>query len=627
MTTYNLRGKRKFDVMNDDKLIISSPSNKKSKTLSFSPNLNYIIDSSWMAISKSRNAALKDYCLDYFEMYNIRKISDKPRKSTFHKRNQKDEDTFKNFLLTSGNKFEEKIINEIKDKFKDKFVKITEPWLAKDKNNYVKTLNAMKEQIPIIYQGILHNPNNKTYGAVDLLIREDYVGKLINKEEKKEGGKEEKKIYSYRVLDIKWSTLHFNIDKNTIRNNINVKPFKTQLYLYNKALEYSQDIKTDIGYILGKGWIMEKFIDNNKVVSKSDDPFDRLGEVEFYKNDKSYQEIAEDAIDWYSKLITSVNWTHDPPSNKYLHPNMSNSFDNGFSKLKYDIANKYDEITNIWQCGVYNRNLALANGIKSFKDKDLTCDILGITGKKTRYLVKRILKVNREDSKINYLIDDKDLDDDWKKDKFRVIIDFESIGSVLINSDEQSDNKNNCDIPYLIGIVVREKKNIIYEPIILEDLSDKNIKTLLINSLDYIGKYASKNKLKSVNIYHYTKYETSILSKLLSKHNIKISNFEVKYKLKYNFIDFHQKVKDMGLAVKGATNYKLKHLHRALYNLGYVFNKREGDKIVSGEDAMYYGWKYYKDGKKDDNHIKSIISYNKDDCVDLLEIIEWTASL
>src|SRR4051812_26561092 len=42
--------------------------------------VQYTIDEQWMAISKSRNASLQDYCLDYFKMYNISDIDDVPER-------------------------------------------------------------------------------------------------------------------------------------------------------------------------------------------------------------------------------------------------------------------------------------------------------------------------------------------------------------------------------------------------------------------------------------------------------------------------------------------------------------------------------------------------------------------
>ena len=135
---------------------------------------------------------------------------------------------------------------------------------------------------------------------------------------------------------------------------------------------------------------------------------------------------------------------------------MSNTLDYGYSKLKRDISEKHGEITNIWQCGVDNRNLALLSEIKSYKNPDLTCETLGITGKKTKYLVERILKVN-QDEKLNYLPNKiTDNTDNWKTDKHRLVIDFESIGIVLLKgsplkgSEEKKLYDNEFDIPLLL---------------------------------------------------------------------------------------------------------------------------------------------------------------------------------
>ena len=69
----------------------------------------------------------------------------------------------------------------------------------------------MKEGKPIIYQGVLHNKKNKTYGCPDFLIRSDWADKIFEasniispdkvciKASKLNGN------YHYVVVDAKWS--------------------------------------------------------------------------------------------------------------------------------------------------------------------------------------------------------------------------------------------------------------------------------------------------------------------------------------------------------------------------------------------------------------------------------------
>mgnify|MGYP000332904302 CR=1 FL=1 len=98
-----------------------TPKIKKSK------KERYIGDD-WVAASKTRNSSLNDHCLDYFRAFNVKKISDKPEKmrnsfelSSKYERSNKDPidaSSFVDFLLISGNTFEDKIINDIIYTFK-----------------------------------------------------------------------------------------------------------------------------------------------------------------------------------------------------------------------------------------------------------------------------------------------------------------------------------------------------------------------------------------------------------------------------------------------------------------------------------------------------------------------------
>ena len=99
---------------------------------------------------------------------------------------------------------------------------------------------------------------------------------------------------------------------STIRNTLNVKPFKTQIILYNMALGEAfhrigfQDNENypNYCYILGKSWLMERTINKEKVVYTAEDPFDYLGVIDIEDNDRSYIHTVNEALIWYRKLVS-----------------------------------------------------------------------------------------------------------------------------------------------------------------------------------------------------------------------------------------------------------------------------------------------------------------------------------
>src|SRR5690606_4549546 len=74
-----------------------------------------------------------------------------------------------------------------------------------------RTFEAMRNGEAIIAQGPLRNPDNRTYGAPDLLVRSDVLEKLfpgtLTPEEVMVAAPDLGHRYHYRVVDIKFSSL------------------------------------------------------------------------------------------------------------------------------------------------------------------------------------------------------------------------------------------------------------------------------------------------------------------------------------------------------------------------------------------------------------------------------------
>ena len=92
-----------------------------------------------------------------------------------HPNNFKNNKTFNSFIQKKGIDFEKHIVNLIKEKFPVSYV--SEIYNIENVN---KTIELIKKGVPIIHSAPLCNNKNKTYGVADLLVRNDYLNKIID---------------------------------------------------------------------------------------------------------------------------------------------------------------------------------------------------------------------------------------------------------------------------------------------------------------------------------------------------------------------------------------------------------------------------------------------------------------
>ena len=98
------------------------------------------------------------------------------------------------------------------------------------------------------------------------------------------------------------------------------------------------------------------------------------------------------ALAWNRSVIKNgAKWSLHPPTKKELYPNMGIS--GKYYSTKKKMAEESGELTMLWQCNVNNRNIALENGISSWKDPNCNSEKLGIGGVRGRVIDKIIMRM------------------------------------------------------------------------------------------------------------------------------------------------------------------------------------------------------------------------------------------
>lgn len=580
-------------------------------------NVNYKISNEWVSASQTKNYSINDPLLDYLKYNNIYSVSDlilSPKKRKY----AGDSDNnfkFQKILLDNGIQFEKKIVKMI-----DKKVKVT---TIIEQNEYILnymrdpvyyeiTKLMMKLNVPIIYQGLLLDKKNKTFGSPDLIIKQNIFNKLFKNHNNKRINN------SYYIVDIKNSTISYSVNDNILNYNL-IRAYKTQICVYNNLLNKIQKKKNNIAYILSPKWVKRE----KKNIYSCNNPFNRLGVIDYKNNDKEFIPIAEKAIQWI-KLIKTPNNNLNclEPNNKNLYPNMSNYIDYPFREIKKYLSEKNYEITNLWMCGFNERKKALEHGVDNWKDINFSLDFLDFKNKK-REIIENLIILNRSEEKKIY--PDKILTNifNWKdRDRLSFYVDFETINkSIFVNNNIDlmiyKNQKKLNDKIFMIGIGYSYKNKWNYKVFIENNLNIKNQKNLINQFNNYICKICSNYKVnyEDVNIYHWSNFENIIYKKICNKYNLNNLNL--------NWCNLIKLFKEEPILIKGSYNFSLKNIGKAMYENNLITTYWTDDECNNGFDAMTLAYNIYTKNFNilDNKVIRKIKNYNHIDCKIMWDIL------
>jgi len=598
-------------------------------------------DDEWVSATRIANFLLNDPVLDWYRLFYNKLGFNNGSKHDFNSvvsrlNSKKGNNESLNILFEMGNKFEDTVVAYLKKTYGDnvKTVHSTKGRVRSDE--MMVTKQYMEQGVPIIDQAPIYNFSNKTFGVADLLVRSDWINKIIDS---KPYSKDEEYFkapklsgnYHYVVIDIKWTTLPLCCDGERIRNYGRFPAYKGQLAIYNAGLEYLQGYIPSKAFILAKSW---------KYTSKREEYegyncFDLLGHIVYNGFDEEYIQKTINAVNWIRNLRAhGSKWTLAPrPSIPELYPNMCNTYDSGWRMIKINQADEIKELTSLWMVGHKNRKVGHNNQIYGYNNPNCKADKLGIYGKKVGPLLNQIIKMEHSknpDLKIMPKVISNDLGGWQTKTDIEFFVDFEMLNTQFVTKQINLENsKTVTDFLFMIGVGYEENNNFIYKCFYADDLSEQSEYSVVNNFKNFIEfrvaehmkKYNIKDRgLCIPKLFHWSPAEKSTLKHFNSRHNNKVLDWEKNIM----WVDFCKVFKEEPIILKGAkSGFGLKTISGQMYKNGWIKTHWETTGPENGLDAMFDGCKYYSNPDENKELFAEVIRYNCIDCKVLWEIVNY----
>ncbi len=297
------------------------------------------------------------------------------------------------YLMDQGRRFEQAVLVDLQQRWPVTRI-ATRPDEARSLAAAEATWDAMKNGAPAIASAVLRDPERRTFGVADLLVRSDVLGELCP--DAFIGDQLELPVAAmrhgrhYRVVDVKFSTLHLLKDGGLGADSLDVM---AQAWIYNEALGRIQGFTPPAAYVAGRAW--------RQTGARGDRCWEKLARVPretFVRSrDEDLSAVVTRAIAWVRRLRTEgAEWRVLPiPSVPELWPNMKASSDFPWHTAKAEIAAKLGELTILPRVNADLRAAAHAVGVTRWDDARTSASLLGLDGQHGLTL-DAVIAVNRD---------------------------------------------------------------------------------------------------------------------------------------------------------------------------------------------------------------------------------------
>lgn len=495
------------------------------------------------------------------------------------------------FLFSQGHAFEAGVVQLLRQKYQ---VVTISPDGRYSLELLPKTQEAIENQVEIIHSAPLSNPNNRTYGVADLLIRTDILTQLFPDLELNSGEG------LYRVIDIKFTTLPLRADGVHLLNSDSIKAYKAQLYIYTAALARLLGVFPTQAFLLGRKYSYT----SRKETFVGESCFDRLGVVNFSGIDSEVISNTEMALEWIRQLREEgAGWSfQDHPE---LYPNLKQNP----TPLKQKIARDISEITEVWYCGVHQRELALAQGISSWRDPRFNSVVADLRGNRG-IVLDQLLEVNRNGpailpSKISRM---KAFLCKGKVSEF--FVDFETVGG-MFDDFTRLPKPHSIAMIFMITVGWVEEEGYRSETYTAQQLTSAEERRIMTQFVSRIG--------KDSELFHWSDAEPNEWKAALRRQQIQSPDFNLQDRWTDLLYIFHEEP----ITVRGALNFSLKSIARAMAEEKMISSCWD-ESLSDGLNAMYQAYQaYLLPPAEKEKALAEIEKYNQIDTRILSEILNY----
>ena len=589
-----------------------------------------MIDSAtWVGAHVVRNYVLSDPILDWLNIYGEQRGFIKDTQLPDYDRRT----DMSIFLFRKGVEFEEAVVRHLKT-LTTVVTICTDPMQARAPDMTSRTIAAMRQEIPIIHHGVLHDDIHQTYGCPDLIVRSDVLHKLfpqsLSTEDAAVPAPALKGVsFHYRIVDVKFTSLDLTV-KGELGNSGSAPAYKAQLFIYNRALGYAQGYLPSLSYVLGRGW--KQAIRGE--TSRGDSAMELLAPVPqtgMVSKEKTIATVVDEACAWIRRVRSEgTGWVILPqPSVSELRPNMGNTEDGPWVHAKKQIAEELEELTLLWQVGPSKRDAANRSGIYSWKDKRCTAAAIGISGSERQPVLQAILDINQKNegpcvspSRITAA------EDVWREvPPLEFFVDFETVTD--LNDDFSNfPQRGGCPMIFMIGCGHMENGQWRFKCFTATALTPSAEALIINNWFDHMDQVHQKigTGVKHPVVYHWSPAETSNLvtayNASVRRHPGKVDRWS-----SLQWFDFLKEVvRAEPVVVRGALGFGLKKIGRAMHQHGLIQTFWDAGP-VDGLGAMVGAWWCDEEATKkrgrlnDIELMKEIGRYNEVDCKVMMEIV------